>query len=168
MRLGPEPTKPTSWTIVEPNVRGSGKSKPPTSAMAVENAAEEFGGASSEADGSAPRVNPDPSQGRNHPVDLQGRWPHRAREKRGLRNSGVVHSAAKALSAPPLTYFLRRDDSDYVVFLLCQPEDPQTFCERFGGERLATPATALPLRENQVDRSMERGRNCRGGHQAAD
>jgi hypothetical protein len=52
---------------------------------------------------------------------------------------------------------LRRDDSDYVVFLLCQPEDPQAFCERFGGERLATPATAPPLRENQVDRLMERG-----------
>lgn len=85
---------------------------------AIEKAAKEFRGATSEADGSAPRLNLDPSQARNHPVDLQRRWPH--------RNSGVAHSAAKALSAPPLTYFLRRDDSDYVVLLLCQPEDPQS------------------------------------------
>jgi hypothetical protein len=71
---------------------------------------------------------------------LRRRWPHRValrvEKVRDLENSEIVHSAANALSAAPLTYSLRRDDLCFAVFCFAKAEHAEAFCEQFGGERL--------------------------------
>jgi hypothetical protein len=77
-------------------------------------------------------------------AQLRQWWPHHvvlsADKVKGLRNSTTVHDFANALSVAPRTYWLRRDDADYVVFCFAEQEDAQAFAERFGGERLPGPA----------------------------
>jgi hypothetical protein len=51
---------------------------------------------------------------------------------------GPVRYLATLLGA--LTYHIRRDDLDLVVFCFAKPEDAEAFCEEFGGERLPSDA----------------------------
>jgi hypothetical protein len=83
--------------------------------------------------------------------DLKRKWPRLrttpqfphhvalpAEKVRDRANREVIFCAAGVLSATPLTYSMRRDHSDVVLFCFAQPEDAEAFARRFGGERLAT------------------------------
>jgi hypothetical protein len=54
----------------------------------------------------------------------------------GASRIEVIFCVAGVLSASPLTYSLRRDDSDFTVFALAKPEDAEASAKRFGGDRL--------------------------------
>ena len=72
--------------------------------------------------------------------EIKRKWPYHvalsADKVRGVRNRQIVWSFAETLSAAPRPYFLRRNDGHFVVFCFAKPEDAETFCDRFGGERL--------------------------------
>jgi hypothetical protein len=51
-------------------------------------------------------------------------------------NREPIFCAFGVLSASPLTYFMRQDDSDLMVFCFANPEDAEAFSKYFGGEHL--------------------------------
>jgi hypothetical protein len=80
--------------------------------------------------------------------ELIRNWPHHialpADKVRGLENSEFVRRIADALSVAPLTYHIRRDDLEFVVFCFTKLEDAQAFAGRFGGEICRGPNTYEP------------------------
>jgi hypothetical protein len=72
------------------------------------------------------------------PAAIRRWWPHHvalpAEAVRSIANSDYVRGFAATLSVAPLTYSLRRDDRDFVVFCFKQPGDARTFAMRFGGD----------------------------------
>jgi hypothetical protein len=59
-------------------------------------------------------------------------------------SQSLTFGAAADLWAALLTYSLRREDSDFLVFCFAGSEDAQDFAERVGGEPLATAAGDHP------------------------
>jgi hypothetical protein len=73
-----------------------------------------------------------------------------------------VRGAAKPLSATPLTYFLRRDDSDFVAFCFTEPEDAEVFVKRFGEEPEVQRKAAAFARWHEPDDARYHVRICEG------
>jgi len=71
---------------------------------------------------------------------LRREWPHHVAlsgdKVRGIEKSEIVRGFAETLSVAPRTFWMCRDDHEFVVFYFAKPKDAEAFCNRFDGERL--------------------------------
>jgi hypothetical protein len=113
--------------------------------------------------------------------DLNRKWPRLrttpqfphhvalpAEKMRDRVNREVMFCAAGVLSATPLTYSMRRDHSDVVVFCFAVAEDAEAFAKRFGGKRLPTSDMTVTLKTSgrpegvvQEERKVQNVSPCR-------